>query len=104
LRVSLISCNDCETMIVHDDCTAECIPDAAATAKRSCYAGACENFYFGFPNAKYIANARKNLPTLANAEIPLDDARSKNRRFNCMECPMGIDEVASAPPYVIICR
>jgi hypothetical protein len=104
LRGNLVSCNDCEKMIVHDDCTAECVPDAAKTGSRACYAGACQNFYFGFPDKKYIANAMKNIPDLAGASIPLDAARSRNRKFNCAECPGGINEVESLPPYVIICR
>jgi hypothetical protein len=104
LRGNLASCNDCEKMIVHDDCTAECVPDAAATTNRSCYSGACQNFYFGFPDQKYIANARGKIPELENIAIPLTDSHSRNRRFNCMECPFGIDEVASMPPYVIMCK
>ncbi|MDR3208927.1 MAG: hypothetical protein LBT45_03715 [Rickettsiales bacterium] len=104
LRGNLVSCNDCEKMIVRDDCTAECVPDAAAISKKTCYDGACRNFYFGFPDTRYVANARKNLPELDGAAIPLDDSHSRNRKFNCMECPNGIDEVASLPPYVIICR
>jgi hypothetical protein len=91
-------------MIVHDDCTAECVPDISATASKACYAGECRNFYFGFPDPRYIANARKNMPELENVDIPLDDRHSRNRRFNCVECPLGIDTVASLPPYVIICR
>jgi hypothetical protein len=104
LRGSLVSCNDCEKMIVHDDCTAECVPDASAATKKTCYAGSCRDFYFGFPDARYVATARKNLPELNGAAIPLDNSHSRNRKFNCMECPRGVDEVASMPPYVIICR
>ncbi|MDR1826079.1 MAG: hypothetical protein LBQ49_00115 [Rickettsiales bacterium] len=103
LRGSLVSCNDCERMVAHDDCTAECVPDAAAASKKSCYAGSCRNFYFGFPDARYISVARKNIPQLSDVQIPLDGARSRNRKFNCMECPYGIDALASAAPYVIVC-
>jgi hypothetical protein len=104
LRGKLISCNDCEKMIVHDDCTAECVPDASATANPQCYSGNCENFYFGFPDINYINDAKTNIPALANITITLDQNRSKNRKFNCIECPAGIDTVASLPPYVIICK
>ena len=105
LRGSLISCNDCEQMIVHEDCTAVCIPDSTAINRRSCYDGICRgSFYFGFPNQRYIDNAKIHLPELKDANIPLDYELSRNRRFNCIECPHGIDTVASRPPYVIICR
>ena len=104
LRGSLISCNDCEKMIVHPDCTAECVPDGGAAAKKTCYAGNCQYFYFGFPDARYIANARRNIPELEGIAIPLDDSHSRNRKFNCMECPYGINALASLPPYVIICN
>jgi hypothetical protein len=104
IRGNLLSCNDCEKMIVHDDCTADCVPDIAAISKKECYAGACQNFYFGFPNPRYIGEAKKNIPDLAGADIPLDDQHSRNRRFNCIECPFGIDTVASLPPYVVRCN
>ena len=104
LRGSLISCNDCEQMVVHDDCTAECIPDATATTKSSCYSGTCNNFYFGFPDTKYITTAQNNISSLSKATIPLDEFHSKNRRFNCMECPKGVNELASVAPYVIVCK
>ena len=104
LRGNLAGCNDCERMFVHADCTAECVPDAAAIYNKACYDGPCRNFYFGFPDARYVAGAKKNLPQLNGVEAPLRAPYSKNRKFNCMECPYGIDEVASLPPYVIICR
>ena len=104
LRGSLVSCNDCERMMVHDDCTAECVPDAAKISSRRCYAGQCQNFYFGFPDPKYIAAAQRNIPSLAGIAIPIDDSHSRNRRFNCTECPNGVNTVASMPPYVIICQ
>jgi len=104
LRGTLISCNDCERMIVHPDCTAECVPDPNAATRRSCYAGTCRNFYFGFPDTRYIANARRNMPELAGVAIPLDETRSRNRRFNCIECPFGVNTLASLPPFVIICN
>jgi len=105
LRGSLISCNDCEQMMVHDDCTAECVPDASATSKNSCYNGTCVGyFYFGFPNAKYIEGAKKHLSELQNMDIQMTLEHSRNRRFNCIRCPNGIDQSRSSPPYVTICR
>ena len=106
MRGSLVSCNDCERMIVADDCTAVCVPDPAAINRRSCYSGNCRDFYFGFPDARYLENAKRNIPELRDAdiEIPIGGTLSRNRRFNCITCPDGIDRLASLPPYVIVCR
>jgi hypothetical protein len=105
LRGRLVSCNDCEQMIVKEDCSADCVPNPAAAASRACYAGNCAgDLYFGFPDARYVDAARANIPELAAAIVPIGAPYSKNRRFNCIECPAGIDEVASARPYVIVCR
>ncbi|MDR2770373.1 MAG: hypothetical protein LBB08_02905 [Rickettsiales bacterium] len=104
LHGSLIGCNDCEKMVVHDDCSAECVPNAAAASSKACYGGGCKSFYFGFPSAKYIEVARKNIPELSGENIQLDSSRSRNRRFNCAECPNGIDGLASMQPYIVKCK
>jgi len=104
VRGKLLSCNDCERMVVYDDCTADCVPDPAAAENPACYSGRCSNFYFGFPDQKYISGARKNIPALRSGEIPVGAPYSRNRKFNCRECEHGINALASIAPYVLVCN
>ena len=105
LRGRLVSCNDCEQMMVKGDCSADCVPNAAAANSSACYAGNCAgDLYFGFPDARYVEKARAQVAELAGVVVPLDNSRSKNRRFNCAECQNGVDDALSKPPFVVVCR
>ena len=109
LRVPQTSCTDCETMITDSEtCRSWCVPDPSKINDKRCYPGDANEcsggkraFYFGFPNAKYIArvDAVKDIP------VSLDTLHSQNRKFNCMDCGInGIDDTKSHPPYVVICK
>ena len=108
LRVPASSCTDCERLVTDTDtCTAACVPDASRLTDARCYGGAAREcsgsnrgFYFGFPNRDYVAN----VSGLAGVNVPFDADHSQNRKFNCMECPNGINTDRSMPPYVIVCN
>ena len=109
LRVPTSSCTDCETMYVdQSNCRAICLPDKSKLNDQRCYpankrtcSGSTMGFYFGFPDAAYIAN----VPAVKGVSVPLNPEHSKNRMFNCMDCgTRGIDESKSLPPYVIVCN
>ena len=108
LRIPTTSCTDCETMLVDTNtCRAECIPDPTKTTDLRCYpsnqacTGTNKAFYFGFPNAKYVAN----VSAVAGKTVPFDTAHSQNRKFNCMDCgDRGINKEKSFPPYIVICN
>ena len=109
LRIPPSSCTDCETLYVDPDtCNATCIPDESKLNDSRCYpdntrtcSGATRGFYFGFPDATYVAN----VSAVRGVSVPLDSVHSKNRKFNCMDCGMaGINESKSLPPYVVVCN
>ena len=109
LRVPPSSCTDCEALYVDQEtCRAICIPDKSKLNDARCYpastrtcSGPTMGFYFGFPDAAYIAN----VPAVRSISVPLNSEHSKNRMFNCMDCgSRGINESKSLPPYVIVCN
>lgn len=109
LRVPQTSCTDCERMITDPDtCESSCVPDPTKLTDPRCYPGnvsECDGgtrgFYFGFPSQAYI----NGVEVVKDLKIPLDTAHSQNRRFNCMDCgPMGINQSASRPPFVVVCN
>lgn len=109
LRVTQTSCTDCEKMITDPEtCKTYCAPDPTKLNDARCYpgnpsecSGPTRAFYFGFPNRGYIAN----VESVANVAVPIDGQHSQNRKFNCMDCGMGvIDDTLSRPPYVAICK
>lgn len=108
LRIPQNSCTDCEKMLLNEDtCTSVCVPDTDKINNKSCYPddelkcrGENYGMYFGFPNLNYA----KNVESVSEYSIPIDENHSQNRKFNCMECPYGIDTDKSKPPYIIICR
>ena len=109
LRIPQSTCTECERMITDPDtCVAICVPDPAKLDSPECYAGELSEcsgvnraLYFGFPNSGYI-DAIKDFEGI---EIPLNSTYSQNRRFNCMDCGMGIvDTEKSVSPYVAICK
>lgn len=111
LRLSAAaSCSDCEELVIDPEtCAAKCVPDARKITNRACYAGECSGasraFYFGFPDASYITSARPHIPEIANIEIPMTPAHSRNRKFNCLDCGTdGIDRDKSKPPFVAVCN
>ena len=109
VRISTSSCTDCEALYVDQEtCRSICMPDKSKLNDTRCYPantrtcdGPTMGFYFGFPDAAYIAN----VPMVKGTHVPLDTSHSKNRMFNCMDCgSRGIDESRSLPPYVIVCN
>ena len=109
LRVPPTSCTDCETLYVDENtCRAICIPDQSKLNDARCYpanartcSGSSRGFYFGFPDAAYVAN----VSVVKGVSVPLDLSHSKNRKFNCMDCgERGINESKSLPPYVLVCN
>lgn len=109
LRMRTTSCTDCERAVTDTEtCATTCIPDADKLGNQSCYpgdprecSGANRAFYFGFPNAEYIAN----FTGVSGYNIPLDVSHSQNRRFNCMDCgDRGINTAKSYPPYIVVCN
>lgn len=109
LRLPPSSCTDCETLYVDQEtCRAKCLPDPSKLNDPRCYPAnvrTCSDstmgFYFGFPDAAYIAN----VGAVKNVAVPLDSDHSKNRKFNCMDCGVGgINKSKSLPPYVIVCN
>ena len=111
LRPAVASnCNDCETMVTDPEtCESACVPDRTKLTGRQCYRGECGGgrraFYFGFPNAAYIAAARAALPELNSVEIIMGPLHSQNRKFNCMDCGDGyIDSENSVSPWTAVCR
>lgn len=109
LRLATTSCTDCEKMIIDEDtCDAVCVPDESKLTSPLCYpgratecSGSSRAFYFGFPNAAYIAN----VGGLAASSVPFDSAHSQNRKFNCLDCGAGtIDTSKSIYPYVAVCN
>ena len=109
LRVPQTSCTDCEKLITdYDTCTSFCVPDPSRVADPRCYpaatrtcSGPSRAFYFGFPNASYVAN----VEAVADAVVPLDRAHSQNRKFKCLDCGDGeIDTARSLPPYIAVCK
>ncbi|MBQ8255917.1 MAG: hypothetical protein IJY99_03060 [Alphaproteobacteria bacterium] len=110
LRVPQTSCTDCERMITDPEtCKSICVPDPSKISDPSCYPGATSEcsgstraFYFGFPNGKYITDAKD---VIGDINVPLDTHHSQNRKFNCIDCGDGIvDTEKSKPPYVAICK
>lgn len=108
LRLSASSCNDCEKAVIDEEtCHAVCVPDANKINSQSCYpgrvadcSGSSRAFYFGFPDASYLAN----VPNIDAESVPFDASHSQNRRFNCLDCGSGhIDDSRSSPPYVAVC-
>ncbi|MBO7067017.1 MAG: hypothetical protein J6W40_05365 [Alphaproteobacteria bacterium] len=109
LRLPPSSCTDCETLYVDQEtCRATCLPDPSKLGDPRCYpentrtcSGSTMGFYFGFPDAAYIAK----VSAVKGTQVPLDSDHSKNRKFNCMDCGIGgINESKSLPPYVIVCN
>ena len=110
LRVPQTSCTDCEKIITDQEtCKTTCVPDPSKISDPSCYPGATSEctgptraFYFGFPNSKYITDAKDIIGII---DVQLDKNHSQNRKFNCMDCGDGvIDTEKSRPPYVAICK
>ncbi len=109
LRIPTSSCTDCETQYIDPNtCRATCLPDKSKLNDLRCYPenartcdGSSRGFYFGFPDATYIAN----VSVVRSVSVPLDAEHSKNRKFNCMDCgARGINKAKSLPPYVIVCN
>jgi hypothetical protein len=89
-------CGPCETAIIDQEtCRVNCVPNPTAVRNRACYEGSCNGmnaaFYFGFPDDEYIRNSG------VDAQIILDDAHNKNRRFNCLDCGDGLIDDDNAP-------
>ncbi len=109
LRLASTSCNDCEKAIVDEEtCSAVCVPDATKINSPLCYPGRANEcsgisraFYFGFPDAAYVANVSGISPD----SVPFDVHHSQNRRFNCLDCGSGrIDTERSSSPYTAVCE
>ena len=108
LMIPQTSCTDCERMVVDPEtCVSSCVPDPTKMRDRRCYPGRVNEcsgpsraFYFGFPNHEYTTS----VDAIDGIDVPLDEAHSQNRRFNCMDCGDGvIDAGRSRPPYVAVC-
>ncbi len=113
LRVTTTSCTDCEVMVTDPDtCASACVPNTAKLNDPKCYpgnvrecSGASRGFYFGFPSASYINNMGELPNGLKRSEIPIGGKYSQNRKFNCMDCGMGvIDTELSVSPYTAVCK
>ena len=109
VRIPPSSCTDCEILYVDQEtCRSMCLPDKSKLTDSRCYPsnvracnGPTQGFYFGFPDAAYIAN----VAAVRGVTVPLNPEHSKNRMFNCMDCgTRGINESKSLPPYVLVCN
>lgn len=109
LRLTSISCTDCERMVTDEKtCASHCVPDPEKLKDPRCYPGdtddcdgASRAFYFGFPSRAYA----KNVTEIEDYALPLDKTHSQNRMFNCMDCgERGIDDDMSLPPYIVVCK
>jgi hypothetical protein len=69
-------------------------------ATKGC-SGSSRAFYFGFPSSSYA----ENVSEVSERQIPFDNAHSKNRKFNCLDCGERlIDKDNSFPPYIAVCE
>jgi hypothetical protein len=109
LRITSSTCTECEKMVVDEEtCVTVCVPDATKITDQRCYPGRSSEcsgesraFYFGFPNATYVRNAK----VVAESMVPFDSVHSQNRKFNCLDCGTGtIDRQKSQSPFVAVCE
>ena len=92
------ACNDAEI----DDC----VP--SPTASESCY---CHDdnkrLYFGFAadfDPQCLEYAGTEDSVLSSVLLSVNPPQIRDGRWHCMECPNGVDELASVWPYIVVCN